>query len=135
MVNILISFLKKTRVFAFSFLLLINASGCVFVAGGVAGAIGGYMVTRDTIGGEYRVHYEDAWKASVNACKALGKVSKEDYNEGIILAAVDKADIKVVIKEIVEKSVSIKVKARKGLFPQAGTAEKVFIKIAQKLIR
>lgn len=39
----------KAIMFFLCFSLLINSSGCVFVAGGIAGIAGGYMVARDTI--------------------------------------------------------------------------------------
>lgn len=124
----------KAGIFLFCFFLM-SLCGCVFVAGGAAGVAGGYMLARDTIAGEYQVKYKAAWKASLDACSTLGDILEQDYNNGVILATIDRVNVKVMLGELSDKSTSVKVKARKALFPQIGTAEKVFVKIAQKLTR
>ncbi|MFH1691333.1 MAG: DUF3568 family protein [Candidatus Omnitrophota bacterium] len=125
----------KAAMFFLCFFLMIHASGCVFVAGGIAGVAGGYMLTRDTISGEYGVKYKQAWRASIDACSTLGEVTEQDSDDGIILATIDRVKVRVMVSELSDKSVTIKVKARKAFFPQMGTAEKVFARIAQKLVR
>lgn len=125
----------RAAIFIFCLFLTVSSSGCAFVAGGIVGIAGGYMLAHDTITGEYAVKYKEAWKASLDACSTLGDVNEQDYDEGVILAVIDGVSVRVTVAELSDKSSSIKVKARKACFPQIGTAEKVFVKIAQKLPR
>lgn len=109
-------------------------SGCVFVLAGGAGLLGGYVISKDTIQGEYDVGFSDAWDASRSVSEMLGSVSASDSSSGVIEAMVDKAKVKIDITQLTKEAVRIKIKARRGIFPRLATAEKVFVKIVQQLM-
>lgn len=127
--------LKNAILLPVIFACLVSLSGCFFLVASSIGAVGGYAITRDTIQGEYDAKYDAAWKAALNACNMLGAVSNRDSTKGIVEALVDKAKIKIEIAQLTPVAIRVKVKARKGLFPRLGTAEKVFVKIVQQLIK
>jgi hypothetical protein len=56
-----------------------------------------------------------------------------DSTQGFVEAAVDGAKVRVDVSQVTPKSIHIKVKARKGIFPRLGTAEKVFVKVVQQV--
>jgi hypothetical protein len=64
----------------------------------------------------------------------LGVIDTRDSAKGTIDAVVDRAKVKVEITQLTPEAVRVKVKARRGLFPRLGTAEKVFVKIVQQLM-
>lgn len=115
-------------------LVLFQLAGCFWLIVGTAGAVGGYAVTRDTIQGEYDVGYSDAWKSAVEVCGLLGIVNTKDSSLGTIQATVDRVKVKVEVTQLTPEATRLKVKARKGIFPRLGTAEKVFVKIVQQLM-
>ncbi|MFH0877165.1 MAG: DUF3568 family protein [Candidatus Omnitrophota bacterium] len=115
-------------------LVLVQLAGCFWLVIGAAGAVGGYAVTRDTIQGEYDVGYSDVWKSSVEVCGLFGIVNTKDSSIGTIQATVDGARVKIEVTQLTPEATRIKVKARKGIFPRLGTAEKVFVKIVQQLM-
>ena len=116
------------------FAALLSLSGCIFIIAGTVGAVGGYAVTRDTIQGEYDARFDDAWKSSLETCNTLGYITTKDKTRGTIDATVERAKVRVEITQLTQEAIRVKVKARKGLFPRMGTAEKVFVSIAQKLM-
>lgn len=95
--------------------------------------MGGYAITRDTIQGEYDSRYNNAWKAATDVCAILGTVTLKDANKGTVESMINQAKVRVEITQLTPETIRIKVKARKGLFPQIGVAESVFVKIVQRL--
>jgi hypothetical protein len=113
---------------------LMMLSGCAVLLIGSVGAVGGYAITRDTIQGEYDASPKKAWTAAHEVCRLLGSVAAKDSGRGTVEAFVDRAKVKVEITSLTPEAIRVKVKARKGIFPRLGTAEKVFVKIAQQLM-
>lgn len=125
---------KNLFLFPVLFVTLLNLSGCIFIIAGTVGAVGGYAVTRDTIQGEYDARFDDAWKSALETCNTLGYMTIKDKYKGTIEANVERAKVRVEITQLTQEAIRVKVKARKGIFPRMGTAEKVFVSIAQKLM-
>jgi hypothetical protein len=130
------STMKNKHIIAILFLCfaLPVLSGCVAVVAGTLGVIGGYAISKDTIQGEYDANYSNAWKSSLEVCSTLGIVTSKDSSKGTIEAQIERAKVKVEISQLTPESIRLKVKARKGVFPRLGTAEKVFVKIVQQLM-
>ena len=126
---------KRISMFFVLLVMIASLSGCIFLIVGGMGAVGGYAITRDTIQGEYDVKFDDAWRSALKVCDTLGFISSKDRHRGIIDATVDNAKVKVDISQLTPETIRIKVKARKGIFPRIGTADKVFVKIVQYLVR
>ena len=125
---------KNLFLFPVLFAALLTISGCVFVVAGTIGAVGGYAITRDTIQGEYDAKFDDAWKSALDTCNTLGYITTKEKYKGTIDATVERAKVRVEITQLTQEAIRVKVKARKGIFPRMGTAEKVFVKIVQKLM-
>ena len=124
--------LRKLGIFLLLLAMVVSVGGCVFVVAGTIGAVSGYAVTRDTIQGEYDVAYSRAFKSAADVCGILGTVTMRDQAKGTVDALVDHAKVKVEITQLTPQAIRLKVKARKGIFPRMGTAEKVFVKIVQQ---
>lgn len=127
-------FLKRIISGIIVLMCIISFSGCVVLLATGAGALGGYIITKDTIQGDYDVEFSDAWDAARKVSGMLGSVSASDSTSGIVEAMVDRAKVRIEILQLTKEAVRIKVKARKGIFPRIGTAEKVFVKIVQQLM-
>lgn len=126
--------LKILNLFLVFSVSLMALSGCAVLVIGSVGAVGGYAITRDTIQGEYDASPTKAWKASLEVCGTLGTVSTKDSAKATVEAFVDRAKVRVDITSLTPEAIRVRVKARKGIFPRLGTAEKVFVKIVQRLM-
>ncbi len=125
---------KRCGLFLIPFLFLTQLCGCIFLIAAGAGAVGGYAITRDTIQGEYDAGKDDAYRAAVEVCGMLGTVMAKSASEGSVEATVDQANVAVTITPLTQEAIRIKVKARRGIFPRLGTAERVFVKIVAQLM-
>ena len=121
----------KIKLFILFIVLTMISSGCVFIIVGSVGALGGYAVTRDTIQGEYDANYSKAWRSSLDVCGILGRIVSKDTTKGIVDAEIENAKVRVEVTQLTPEAIRLKVKARKGIFPRLGIAEKVFVKIVQ----
>jgi len=126
--------MKKLTLTLTLFIFLAFLSGCIYLIVGGVGAVGGYAVTRDTVQGEYDVNYSRAWKSALETCNLLGAVTTRDSSRGLIEATIDKAKVRVEVTQLTPEAIRLKVKARKGIFPRLGTAERVFVKTVQRFI-
>ncbi len=120
---------------AFSLIIPLLLSGCVFLAVGAVGAVGGYAITRDTIQGDYDARYSQAWRATLDVCGIMGTVTAKEMSKGVVEAAINGAKVHVEITQLTHEAIRIKVKARKGIFPRLATAQDVFVKIVQQFIK
>ncbi len=126
--------MKKLGLFLLSVMVLVQLSGCVFLIATGVGAAGGYAVTRDTIQGEYDARQADAYRAALEVCGMLGTVLAKSPSQGSVQATVNQAKVTVTITPLTQEAIRIKVKARRGIFPRLGTAERVFVKIVSQLM-
>jgi len=123
-----------TKTFLSAILILflcLNISGCVLLAVGGAGALGGYAVSRDTIQGNSDRPYRIIWRSALRVAKIKGKVTLENKQDGEIEFEVKPSRVWVKLSKLSESATEIKVKARKYSFPNLKLAEEVFIKIME----
>lgn len=109
-------------------------SGCaLFLVG--AGAAGGIAISKDTIEGHFDKKLEDVWKASREVLMHDGFIRFEDKPHGEIEAEVRKSQVKIEVLPVSEKTVRIRVKARKGhkFLPNPDLANELYNKIFRKL--
>ena len=126
--------LNKKVWLAGSLLSCLLFSGCaIFLLG--AGATGGYAISKDTIEIALDKPLDKAWNASRDVIMHEGFIRLEDRNRGHIEAEVKKSQVEVDIQQITERTIRIRVKARKGykLLPDAGLANELHNKILQKI--
>lgn len=109
-------------------------SGCaLFLVG--AGVGGGIAISKDTIEGYFDKNLDHVWKASREVLMQEGFIRLEDRSHGQIEAEVKKSEVKIEIFQVSEKTVRIRVKARKGhkLIPNPDLANELYNKIFHKL--
>ena len=109
-------------------------SGCaLFLVG--AGVGGGIAISKDTIEGHFDKKIDEVWKAARQVLMQEGFIRLEDKPHGQIEAEVRKSEIKIEALQVSEKTVRIRVKARKGLklLPDVDLANELYNKIFHKL--
>ena len=125
--------LKKYAILYCLIVGLVVSSGCVFVVGAAVGVLGGYAISQDTIQGEASAAYSQAWEAALEVMRIMGDASIEDSTLGTIEATVNSAKVWVTVTEIVDGAVRIRVKSRKYMLPNLKLAQKIYIKIVEKI--
>lgn len=113
--------------------ILFTLSGCVYLVVGGIGALGGYVVSPDTVEGITRTESEVVWDTTVEIVSVMGIVTESSPEAGILLADIDKIKVRVTIEPLTENQTMLSVKARKYNFPKIATAQNVFVKIMSQL--
>lgn len=112
---------------------VMSLSGCIYLAVGGLGALGGYAISPDTVEGEMQVSYDTAWEKSVEVISIMGRIQHKDYQLGKIEANVHGAAVFVDLTQISSTWVRIRVKARKNMLPNIRTAQNIWTKIKQHM--
>ncbi len=112
---------------------LFSLSGCVYLAVGGIGALGGYVVSPDTVEGTTANDQATVWEKALEVVSVMGTVVESSEGAGIILVNVDRAKVRVTLQSITSDTCMVSVKARKFLFPKMSTAQNVFVKIMSSL--
>ena len=116
-----------------SFVLATVSSGCVYLIIGGIGALGGYVVSPDTVEGITGHDPLKVWEASNDIISAMGTISEENQSGGMIIARVTGAKVTITIATINQSTVRLTVKARKAFVPKISIAQEVFVKIVSRL--
>lgn len=124
--------MNKFLVSAISVICLL-ASGCVPLIIGGVGVLGGYAISRDTIAAESSRSIEDIWKAAKDVLPVMGIIKSTDEDTKTIEANIYSSVVTVRVEKLTEATNRLKVKARKFMMPNIGLAEKIFVKIMQRL--
>jgi len=115
------------------FILLIFESGCVYWVVGSLGALGGYVISPDTVQGITNHEQSEIWDASIEILSIMGTIGENKVDGGIIMAKIQGAKVTVNILPVSSHTNRIIVKARKGIFPKIALAQEVYIKIMTHL--
>lgn len=109
-------------------------SGCVYIVVGSLGALGGYVISPDTVQGvlDNRT-YDEVWEASIEIVSLIGLVEEQSDAAGVILAKVQGAKVNINIFRLSQSAVRVTVKARKAFLPKIKVAQDVYVKIANYL--
>lgn len=113
--------------------LLISASGCVYLVVGSLGALGGYVISPDTVEGVTGYDQSEVWDAAIEIISIMGTIDENKADGGIITAKVNGAKVTVNITPVSSRTNKVTVKARKGIFPKIGLAQEIYIKIMTHL--
>ena len=110
------------------------STGCAVMLLG-SGAAGGYSISQDEVEGFFDRKYDSVWDASTEVLREEGIVTLEDKAGGKVEGEVEKAKITVHIDRATEKTVRLRVKARKfkNLFPDIDRAQALFNRIVAKV--
>lgn len=113
--------------------ILFSLSGCVYLVVGGIGALGGYVVSPDTVEGITTNDDVTVWDTASEIIGIIGTVQESSEDAGIILATVEGAKVRITVQALNDTNTKISVKARKHFFPKISTAQNVFVKIMSTL--
>ena len=113
-------------------ILLLTAPGCVAAVIGTA-ALGGYAISPDTVEGLTARDEDAVWDAVVEVLSIMGRVTEQYEQKGMVVAQVSGAKVTVTIYTMSQKTVKLRVKARKSFLPKIAIAQDVFAKIMNYL--
>ena len=108
-------------------------SGCVYLIVGGIGALGGYVVSPDTVEGVTNHDLDAVWDNAVDVIGIMGTIEEQSKAGGILIAHVNGCKVTVTISTINKNNVKVNVKARKTFFPKITVAQDVFVKIMSTL--
>jgi hypothetical protein len=112
---------------------LCSLSGCIYVVVGGIGAVGGYIVSPDTVEGITENEAEVVWDTAMEVMSIMGLVEEEDEAAGILLTNVNGAKVVTTIVSLSPNTTKVSVKARKAYLPKISLAQDVFVKIMSRL--
>ena len=113
--------------------LLFSFSGCIYLVVGGIGAVGGYIVSPDTVEGITENDTATMWDSAIEVLSVMGLIEEENETGGMILANVSGAKITVTIISLSPMATKVTVKARKAYLPRISLAQDVFVKIMSRV--
>lgn len=126
-------FIKKILTMVMLIPLLFMHSGCFYLVVGGIGAVGGYIVSPDTVEGVSEEKEGVVWDMAMETISIMGLIDEKDEATGMILATVHGAKITVTVTPLGESTTKLTVKARKAYLPRISLAQDVFVKIMSRL--
>ena len=108
-------------------------SGCVFMIVGGVGALGGYIVSPDTIEGVTDRDQAQVWDAAVETISIMGTIQEKSEQGGLLIAKVAGSKVIVNVIPISGSTVKLSIKARKSFLPRIKVAQDVYVKIMTRL--
>jgi len=113
--------------------LLISLSGCIYLVVGGIGAVGGYIVSPDTVEGITVTDVAIVWDTTIETISIMGLIEEENEESGMILASVSGAKITITVLALNPTTTKLTVKARKAYLPRISLAQDVFVKIMSRV--
>ena len=108
-------------------------TGCVPLLIG-AGIVTGFLVTKDTVSGNFEVSSDKLWQTSLAVMEEKTDIVEQDQTRGYIKGKINKDEIVVKIKELTETSQNLRVTARKAFaLANLTLAQEIFSKIVRNL--
>ncbi len=108
-------------------------AGCAPVLIGGAAVGGAIVVAQDFATTSVDAPFHHVWSVANDELRRLGEIEKSFRKLGEIKAKVEGASIKVTISKLTEKTVDIKVTARKNLLPDTDLAQSILTSIIRNL--
>ena len=113
--------------------LLLSLTGCAYVAVAGLGAVGGYMVSPDSVEGITEYDLVTVWDTAVEIVSVMGLIEEKQEEGGVIVAKISGARVTITITSLSQSAVKLNVKARKIFLPKSDLAQDVFVKIMSHL--
>ena len=124
---------KNLLVMALMVPLLASLSGCIYLVVGGIGAVGGYIVSPDTVEGITENDIEAVWDTAVEMVSIMGLIEEKNEVGGMLLANINGAKITVTILSLSPTTTKVTVKARKAYLPKISIAQDVYVKIMNQV--
>jgi hypothetical protein len=125
--------MKKINPFFALFLMPLFCSGCIYLVVGSVGALGGYIVSPDTVEGVTEEETDVVWDTAVEVVSIMGLIESQNESGGLINARIHNSHVTVMITAAGTSSVKLSVKARKHYLPKISLAQDVFVKIMSRV--
>ncbi len=119
-------------VFLSSVLILVS-SGCGVVVIAGIGALGGYVISPDTVEGIIGYSETELYTSATDVLSIMGTVTDQTKGVGRIAANLSGVRVTVDVLPTSKSTTKLRVKARKWIFPKIAVAQDVYIKIVRKL--
>ena len=113
--------------------LTLCTSGCVYMLVGGIGALGGYVVSPDTVEGIASYDTDELWDAVDEVVSVMGIVSESKESSGLMIARINGAKVTITVTPVGKSSSKLTVKARKGFFPKIAVSQDVYTKVITSL--
>lgn len=113
-------------------LALLSLCGCAALLVGV-GAAGGYAISKDSITNHFDLSQAHVYGVSRKVVRDIGLITEEDERRGRLRADVEGATVTVTVTPVSDKTVKLKVKARKLFMPKLSVAENVYNRVLERL--
>jgi len=113
--------------------LLVSLSGCVYLVVGGIGALGGYVISPDTIEGLTNNDDLTVWDAASEVIAIMGAVEESSEDAGIIISTIGGSNVTVSITRLSEGTTRLRVKARKHHLPKIQIAQDIYVKIMSRV--
>ncbi len=115
------------------FTLLFSSTGCIYLIVGGVGAVGGYIVSPDTVEGLTEHDQLAVWDAAIEIVSIMGLITEENKDAATIVARINGAEVTIMMTPISDQAVKLSVKSRKLHLPRISIAQDVFVKIMNYL--
>lgn len=125
--------MKRIHTAFFVPLLSVFLSGCIYLVVGGVGALGGYIVSPDTVEGVADAELSTVWGTARDVVSIMGIVESETKSGGLINARIHGAQVTVLVTPSGSSTVKVSVKARKHYLPKISLAQDIFVKIMSRL--
>jgi len=125
--------MKKTLFLCFFLpMLLLNITGCIFILGGAAGALGAYGASKDTIQGDTDKPYESVWNSALEVSRIRGIIKQEDALKGYIELQADSSRVWIRLIRLTQATTRLRISARKFHLPNLDLAQYFYVKILEQ---
>jgi hypothetical protein len=127
-------FRNKAVVGFFVSSLMVFLNGCIYLVVGSVGALGGYVVSPDTVEGVmYDRQQPEVWDAAIEVVSVKGVILEQNEIGGVLIAKINNAKITITVVDIGDQTVKLTIKARKALLPKVKLAQDIYVKIEAAL--
>jgi hypothetical protein len=125
----------RKALFPLLFLLLLTVplSGCVYLAIGAVGVVGGYVVSPDTVQGQVARSRDEAWDSAKEIIGIMGQVLQENQPGSELIAMISGTKVTVTLVAVNVSTTKLSVKARKSFMPKIDVAQDVYTKIVNNM--
>ena len=112
---------------------MLSLTGCVYLVVGSLGALGGYVVSPDTVEGTTEHGQIEVWDAAYEVASLMGIIEEEHQDSGMLIARINRSKVTVSLLPVSDKTTKLSVKSRRSFFPNIRTSQEVYIKIMNSL--
>ncbi len=114
-------------------ILTLSLNGCIYLVVGGVGALGGYVVSPDTVEGVLSGDFMEVWDIVLDVVAVMGIIEEQNEAEGIIIAKIQGTKVTITLFNVSSSMVQVSVKARKAFLPRIRVAQDVYVKIERAL--